>query len=829
MKKTVTLFAPCLLLLLGSCASEDGPVAGEGEGIIALHLRADGGVTDAVPATRASQATIVPEVSDLALSLTKADGSYSKEWASAAEFPADQPFGIGSYTMKASWGQPDDEGFEKPYYYGQTEVLVEEGKTTEASLTASLANTMVSISYTEAFRSYFAQYSGQVHSAGGDFITFLSDETRPAYVRPGKVTITLNITKQNGVSATIQPAEFEALARHHYHVTLDVNNGETGEAQLAVIFDDSVVSEDVTVDLSDDILSAPAPVVKAGGFTPGTTYEALELTPASTPLSMTLSAAGGLRSVTLTTQSAQLLAKGFPAEIDLMSANASQQALLRQLGLDVKGLWGVTDKMAIVNFTNVFSNIAGTGSHSFALVVKDKLGKVNEPLILEATTEAVTMNISAVSSAAINATEAVMNVTSNVPLDRSNITVEGYHFGTWAPLTISSAQPAAVSRHRAPAESKTYAIRFAVPADAADLPVRVKFKGTEKATSTVVKSGVGMQLESENNVFATYATFKVTHNPKTALSALTWEVSENGGEFVATTNVTLDAANDRVTIKGLKAGTSYKVRATDGSAAGSINTASATTERALQIPNGNLDAATTTNGSESKWSNVVFEGWGTNNAMTTSQGGNFAYVRISGTIGTTDAVSGNAALIRTVGWGSGNTAIGSSGTSGDCKYTDPGLLHLGATRTARPVGYGSDDNKSNGSSAGPVSTDDLDCGIAFASRPSSLVFQYKYSPKNSADRGYAEISVIDALGRKIVTKTLLLQASSSWQTARLDLEYPIGALKASKLYVKFLSSYDMEYFKRTDANFSGPGFGGNLGKGTFMGSQLYIDEITLAY
>lgn len=824
MKKTVTLFAPCLLLLLGSCASEDGPVVGEGEGVIALHLRADGGVTDAVPATRASQATIVPEVSDLALSLTKADGSYSKEWASAADFPADQPFGIGSYTMKASWGQPDDEGFEKPYYYGQTEVLVEEGKTTEASLTASLANTMVSIAYTDAFRSYFSQYSGQVHSAGGDFITFLSDETRPAYVRPGKVTITLNITKQNGVSATIQPAEFEALARHHYHVTLDVNNGETGEAQLAVIFDDSVVSEDVTVDLSDDILSAPAPVVKAGGFTPGTPYEALELTPASTPLSMTLSAAGGLRSVTLTTQSAQLLAKGFPAEIDLMSANASQQALLRQLGLDVKGLWGVTDKMAIVNFTNVFSNIAGTGSHSFALVVKDKLGKVNEPLILEATTEAVTMNISAVSSAAINATEAVMNVTSNVPLDRSNITVEGYHFGTWAPLTISSAQPASVSRHRAPAESKTYAIRFAVPADAADLPVRVKFKGTEKATSTVTKSGVGMQLESENNVFATYATFKVTHNPKTALSALTWEVSENGGEFVATTNVTLDAANDRVTIKGLKAGTSYKVRATDGSAAGSINTASATTEQALQLPNrGMEDWCITASGRN--WelrfpANSEQECvWGTNNPMTTGLHSNdFAYNAISGTKPVDDGHTGKAACISTQGWGKENSAL--VGVTGACAYIDAGLMHLGSSRTSRPAGY-------TGRS-GSLQTSDLDCGYSFASRPSALTFWYKYDAKNSADAGVALVEVYDVLGRCIAQGRVELSSQSGFSEMRIPLTYAAGASKATRIYVCFMSTCKTEALQKDKNWLNGPG-AFNLSRGEYSGSRLYIDDITLSY
>lgn len=355
MKKTVTLFACSLALLgLGSCANEDNPALGQGEGAISLSLSTDGTVVDAVPATRASQATKVPDASELAITMTKSDGTYSKTWASVADFPAEQPLKIGSYKITATYGNETDEGFDAPYYYGETNVVVEEGKTTEASVRAQLGNSMVSISYTDEFKNYFAQYSSQVHSEGGDFITFVSDETRPAYVRPGKVNLTLSITKSNGVHADIQPAEFEALARHHYHITLDVNNGQTGEGVLKITFDDSVVGEDVDVDLSDDVLSAPAPVVNASGFTPGTAYETMELAAASEPLRMTASAAGGIKSVTLTTQSDPLLAKGFPAEIDLMAATPAQQALLQTLGLDVKGLWKNPDKLAVIDFTNVF-------------------------------------------------------------------------------------------------------------------------------------------------------------------------------------------------------------------------------------------------------------------------------------------------------------------------------------------------------------------------------------------------------------------------------------------------------------------------------------------
>ena len=203
--------------------------------------------------------------------------------------------------------------------------------------------------------------------------------------------------------------------------------------------------------------------------------------------------------------------------------------------------------------------------------------------------------------------------------------------------------------------------------------------------------------------------------------------------------------------------------------------------------------------------------------MTTSQGSNYAYCRISGTIQTDDSHSGKAALIRTVGWGSGNTAVGSGGNSGKTKYTDAGLLHLGATRTIRPEGYSNRE--------GSVETVDLaPLGIDCSSRPSSMTFYYKYSPKNSADRGFAEIRTIDASGNIIAAKSENLTASNEYKELTLTLDYPSGAEKAAKIYVRFQSTDDRTYLQKNNDNFSGPGFA-NLSRGTYMGSQLYIDDI----
>ena len=73
-----------------------------------------------------------------------------------------------------------------------------EAKETQASITAALANSMVSVDYTEGFKSYFKDYSARVHSAGHSYIDFAADETRPAFIAPGEVDLTVSFTNPQG-------------------------------------------------------------------------------------------------------------------------------------------------------------------------------------------------------------------------------------------------------------------------------------------------------------------------------------------------------------------------------------------------------------------------------------------------------------------------------------------------------------------------------------------------------------------------------------------------------------------------------------------------------
>lgn len=831
--KKIVLTGTAALIVAGACltACSDDPSNGGASGKVVPTVNLDTRVTASerggavkAPASRSESSAMEITVDDLTLTLTPKDGSEPFSYKGVSSFPLDKEFKVGEYKFEASYGDPEAEGFELPAYYGTESIIVEENRTTSVSLQASLVNSMVSIEFGDALVNYATNLSAHLQTTG-EKIAFTTTETRAAYIRPGAANVSVTLTKPNGVSGTLSIPVFTAKAKYHHHVKLDINGG-SGDAVLNITFDDTVENEDVEIELSDDILNAPAPTATAKGFVPG---EAVSFVPglsAGGDMSVDITAQGTIASVVMSTKSASLTANGWPAEIDLVKATASEQELLKRMGLSALGLFKNPGRMAVVDFTDLTSHISyiegGDNTTEITLTVIDSASKSADPISLTLAAEPLEMGLTAVTTAYPEAAgmpiELLLNYNGHKPSEELTFRYFNER-GTWAPLELISIEASGRS-------ASTYKVMVKAPAIDFSVEIHAYCAALGRTSESVVVKQVPFRLSANEN--ATFAKSTVLTVASTTLDAA---AVARGGEVklspaAAGASTSVDGAN--ISISGLEPGTTYRASLTyDGD---ECNAVEFTTEAALQIPNGNLDAPTSIASKESKWENIVFEGWGTNNAMTTSQGDNFAYVRISGTIPTTETAGGNgAAVLRTVGWGKGNSATGSSGTSGKCKYSDPGLLHLGATRTSRPAGYGENDNKTNDTSAGPATTDDLDCGIAFASRPSSMSFQYKYSPKNSNDRGYAEIRVIDASGNTIVSENVLLTSSSTFQTATIDLSYPAGAPKASKLYVKFLSSYDMEYYKRTDENFSGPTFGGNWGKGTFMGSQLTIDEVTLNY
>ena len=216
------------------------------------------------------------------------------------------------------------------------------------------------------------------------------------------------------------------------------------------------------------------------------------------------------------------------------------------------------------------------------------------------------------------------------------------------------------------------------------------------------------------------------------------------------------------------------------------------------------------------WDSDPSKGWNTLNISTTGAGDLHdglvsnpgkkwtRYVANSGTIRTEGVNGGYAALIRTVGYGSGNTASTGEGKAGTVNLISPGELYLGTyDKGAR-------------------------YGVPFRSRPTGFRFSYKYV-KKASDKFIAEIVVLDDSGNEIATSRLPeseARASDSWKQACVMLEYAgdYKQTKAASMYIRFVSGSSTA---KDDLLIVPPAM--NLSNGEYVGSQLSVDNVELIY
>lgn len=824
MKKSILTGLACAALLwpLATGCSEEAVLTGNDSGLVSLSVDFR---SEPLTASRASStAPITASQLKLRLSPTSGKGQ-TYEWESADEFTEPKEVVTGTYLLEGYYGTTTSEGTGEPYYYGSTELKVLTGRETQADLTVTLANSIVKVVYTDALREYMSAYGAKVLSSTGasfdydETIHSTDDAAQWLYVVPGEVSIDIAVTKPNGVSGTLRAATFEAKARKRHTVTVDIAGG-AGKSELDItVTDDVDEADEYTVDLSDEILMAPAPVMTAEGFTDGETFFVVEGTKASAAPKINVVARGKIGSVKLLTASDALKAKGWPESVDLTNPGDAK-AVLTQMGLTTLGIWNNPDVMGVIDFKGVIANIPyienGAHTTTFTLSVTDRNGMVSEPETLTFTVDIDKLRLAIAEGTLLDATQIEARVDYNGS-SINDVTFKARNTrGTLSAMTVNSTAYDAAS--------KMYTVILGIPADV-DItsPVTIQAEATGVTSEPAVVKVPTLSInQSAINAFATNAKVSATYNGEGAAptDALYFELSTDGGNTWTTANAATTAKSRGTdmgakTLTGLTPGTTYMVKAVAGDEISLP--VSFTTEAAAQLPNGDCETAPTKVNTGNYWEEYSFAGgWGTNNPMTTSQGAAYAYCRISSTKPATGA-SGQGVQIRTNGWGSGNSAL--SGVSGACKYIDAGLYHLGDNRTTRPSGFSD--------RSGSLDTSDLNCGIEFGSRPASLSFAYKYEAKNSADHGEALIRVYDAAGNVIAEGKQNISAQGSFTTMTIPLNYTTS-VKAAKIYVRFLSTNVSSALTKDGNWLNGPGWG-NLSRGEYSGSTLTIDDITLNY
>lgn len=829
MKKVYYGLLSLLCAGLVSCAKDEAQSSLKGR--IDVRVNTDQSLSDDV--SRAAGEVTEPDLKDFALTIASADGEVSNSWDSFEKF---EPVfvEVGTYTVTASYGEAESEGFDALSYLGSTNVEVRKDETAEATVTCTINKAKVSVAYTDDFKKYFSSYSAYVSSSKGNKVTYAADETRGAYFVPGDLSLFLELTRQ-GISQkiTLNPKNFTAEVKHEYRLTMDV---DASTASLNIIFNDNPASEEnVSINISDEALNAAPPVFTPYGFKSGETLEVLEgETVSSEKLEAYLNAPAGLSKCELTTVSEALKAQGWPEKVDLMKLTEEQSQKLTELGLSTRGLGANHDKIALIDFRNVLSHLYcvadGNDTHVFTLKATDALTKVSDDLVLNVTTRNNGFAITLPESVPYGVN--TMTVSLNLEGDLSQVTFWYMFMNVWQEFTAEQVdiQPGA--------EANKYAVTLTYPMPLNYTDTNVKFKAehrNKRFEGEVRVDDPELTLSLKNgdaDVWATKAYLQVTASAKSrasrTISSSTVEIQYKEGEdWKAWPHQSYDAETGLFILTGLgeeateTEGVPYTLRAVykrGGEVASFSQELGITTEPKAQVGNAGFEEwhteifkykITLAGTGEREW----YLPWNTNENDTW-----WAVNSRATMLSECAAFYYEYKVFPTISWSSSNKSQGEKSIQiatiavGSAAIVDGGST----TPHAGEIWIGTSND-----SGGHASE-----GHSFASRPNSMTFWYQYESFNDNEKFYMQVVLKAADGTIVASNEIPHgeEGDPSGNTITLPFTYsPDVHKKVSSIYMVFKSSSGSVDSKKRTMEISGQE------QTARIGSVLRIDDIKLNY
>lgn len=176
----------------------------------------------------------------MSVKITNSDGSIFQEANDWTELqgksflvPAGKTYTIQAY----SYGKTIEQGFDaSPYYSGSEELIVKANTAHTVNVVCGLAQSMVTVSYSDNFKNYFSDYSATVTGNEALNLVFSATETRAAYVKANQpLQITLTLTPNGGEETSVTQSIVEnALPAYRYNVKYDVDLEGSGDIDVSV-------------------------------------------------------------------------------------------------------------------------------------------------------------------------------------------------------------------------------------------------------------------------------------------------------------------------------------------------------------------------------------------------------------------------------------------------------------------------------------------------------------------------------------------------------------------------------------------------------------------
>lgn len=795
--KNIALIAMAALTLT-SCNEEAEWSDSADRGGVRLNLTSDCRV---MRQTRAddSVSPVVPDGNAFSISLSKSDGTYSKSWNGVESFNREKSFPIGDYDITATYGNLDIEGFDNPYYKGRSDLHVSPGAVSDVSITAALANAMVSVRYTDAFVAVYPGHSAAVQTDGHDWVVFAPNEDRPAYIAPCEdVKLNLTLTNSGGEQVTIQPAGFQALARHHYVVTIGVT-GNTAQGNLAldIAFDEDVVSETVNVPLGEELFSAPAPSITASEFKPEMEVGNFEYTEMSARPEFHVFAFGGLKSTRLNIVSETGYVPAFGRTVELVNADNMTQQQLTQEGVICNGFFRNVEKLGVINVKGLLERLPA-GKYTIEVQAVDALTRTSEPLKLSAEVKPIYITLTPVANVGFMPSEVSVDVTTNYPaiIEKLSFKVPDAN-NRMVDAQVKNLTPLN------PESSDKITYRYALGLQPAahstiNVEMTMALAANKSRTLDTHIDVAAPEYALASDAFSNKVVVKLDADDPALVKALINNMQiYNGDTQVPTANVDYDSENGFISISGLTPGVKYvSLKTVCGAFSKAIP--EFTTEQAADVPNGSFNAATQTiniaginaggmykcstvyTSSRYNTSSIVVSepnGWQSINAKTCYSNGS---VKNTWFMVPSTFMNNGAVVIRSVAYDHNGTLpeVDNRGIASGKNYFSTKAPSSFAYKSSGELFLGSYSFTSAGESRSE--------GVAFSSRPASLEFEYMYAPYGS-ESASAEITVILDNDEEVTKKQLLTKSTSLVKTSLPLPSYPFGR-KAKGLKVKFKST-----------------------------------------
>lgn len=253
MKKLTSLLLIMAMLFVVSC-QKDEPKPVEETGTLIVDIDLSLQIDEIAKGLKAE----VP-IGEYRVNIYSTDGSLTRSYETASAMPDSVELSPGDYYVEAYSDNNVPAEFDNPHYYGASTVFTISSNSREVvNVTCSLANTIVSVVYTDNILNNFIDYNTTVSTSMGSLL-YDSSESRWGYFQTSPLDILVELTylDPDGSTSvrTLSGNIPDPLPARHYQITVHTTL-VNGSASFQLLVDESEIPVEV-IELVDDPTTEP--------------------------------------------------------------------------------------------------------------------------------------------------------------------------------------------------------------------------------------------------------------------------------------------------------------------------------------------------------------------------------------------------------------------------------------------------------------------------------------------------------------------------------------------------------------------------------------------